>query len=130
MKNKSIVEDNPASEKLVGQALDEIFRSLQQYIIDRKRIPYTLLLLKKEEWFEEEIFDKPNAEDNQIPNMDESLQDQEANWRWVHSSKGKKKKKKKKGKKAWKGKKGKKGKKKKKGMAYLPEKEKKKDMPQ
>ena len=51
MKNKSKIEDNPWSEQLVGQALDEIFRVLQQIVTDRKRIPEMLESFKQKEWF-------------------------------------------------------------------------------
>ena len=51
MKNKSKIEDNPWSEQLVGQALDEIFRVLQQIVSDRKRIPEMLESIKQKEWF-------------------------------------------------------------------------------
>ena len=51
MKNKSKIEDNPWSEQLVGQALDEIFRVLQQIVSDRKRIPKMLEKIKEKEWF-------------------------------------------------------------------------------
>ena len=64
MKNKSKIGDNPWSDQLVGQALDEIFRVLQQIVSDRKRIPELLGFFKQKEWFgSEKNSKKENDED-------------------------------------------------------------------
>ena len=66
LKQKSSITDNPWSELLVGQALDEIFRIFQKVIKDKERLPTkrVIQLLKKQSWFDHPDVPETVEDDN------------------------------------------------------------------